>query len=533
MKTRANVTKRPNCQNCGEPMKSNGWGDKGRKRRWICKSSDGVICSSTRDPDGKLRTNSGRKVSNKPARFTRALGSVKRFIITSAQNSTPVHFGFLLALRNYCKHNVAELVVIPTRYKNPTSTWSASQANEEVWANELAPFLYNQRKKLCANLILMGDIKTQPTAVSPLTGFESISHGESAIFGHSKRQLRCIPTPSHSLPKILATTGSITLPNYTDSRAGKKSEFHHVLGAIVVEVVGKKFHMRQVTWDQKSGSFQDWDLRYSMGGVSKTVGIRGLILGDTHWRFMDPQVEIATFGEGGIVDQLNPEYLVFNDLLDGYAKNPHHTGKGANPFVELAKLRVGYNDVRAELDGTIEFLQRMSQDRKSVVVPSNHDDFLRRYIVQNDWRQDPANAEFYLETALAMAKSSSMGAGGAEYVDPFTYWIRKLTDGNKNIITPGIDESFVIAGVECGFHGHRGPNGARGSIKNLSKIGVKVNIGHSHTPGIEAGAYQAGTSSRLRLEYTEGPSSWLHAHILQYRDGKRSLCFIIDGEYKY
>jgi hypothetical protein len=442
-----------------------------------------------------------------------------------------VHSEFHKAQLQYCEENNAELIVIPTRYKNPTSVWTASQANEDVWADEVTPFLYNKRKKLCPNLILMGDIKTQPTAISPLTGFESISHGESAIFGHAKRQLRCVATPAHVLPKILATTGSTTVSNYTDSRAGKKAEFHHVLGGLVVEISGKKFHQRQITWDQKSGAFQDWDKRYSESCVARNFGISALSLGDTHYRFMDPQVKEATFGPGGIREQLNPEWLVFHDLLDGYSRNPHHEGKGRNPFIEYAKRQVGFHLVQREVEETIEFLSHLSEGGKCLVVPSNHDDFLRRWVVASDWRNDVDNAAFYLETALAMLRSTKMGPGGSEYQDPFTYWVEKLTD-TPNIKTLLMDESFRIGLIEHGFHGHRGPNGARGNLKNLSKLGTKVTIGHTHTPGIEGGAFQNGTSSCLRQEYTEGPSSWLHTHTIQYDDGKRSHVNIIEGKFR-
>jgi hypothetical protein len=82
------------------------------------------------------------------------------------------------------------------------------------------------------------------------------------------------------------------------------------------------------------------------------------------------------------------------------------------------------------------------------------------------------------------------------------------------------------------MHGHHGPNGSRGSIRNLRRIGVRSAIGHTHAPGIEEGAMQAGTSTRLRAEYTRGPSSWLNAHIAIYPNGKRSLLTILDGNWK-
>lgn len=506
------------------------------KQRWACfqggpTSGPGrTFCSSTTSPHSPAVTQSGKPIeTNKPLKFRRALGNATRFVITSAQNATPVNEEFLKSLEVYCEHNNAELIVIPIRYKNPTSRWTESQQNAEWWDERVHHYLYNYRKKLCANLVLLGDIKTIPTAESPLTGFDGITHGESGILGHSKLQLKAIPTPSHSMSKIMTTTGSVTLPNYTDSKAGKKGEFHHVFGATVVEAVGKKFHMRQINAN-KDGSFTDWTEHYAPHGVVPAGPALGLVMGDTHYRFIDPKVKEATFGPGGIADELNPRHLIWHDLLDGYSRNPHHNG---NPFIELAKRYQGRNmhDVAAEVEETILFLQSMTAGRTSVVVPSNHDDFLRRWIIDTDWRQDPENARFYLETALAMVNSVKMGSGGSEYINPFTYWINQLA-GKDDIICLDMDESFTLADIECGFHGHRGPNGARGTINNLSKLGVKVISGHGHSPGIENGHYRTGTSTHLRLEYTEGPSSWLNTHCIVYATGKRSLINIIDGEYK-
>ena len=77
------------------------------------------------------------------------------------------------------------------------------------------------------------------------------------------------------------------------------------------------------------------------------------------------------------------------------------------------------------------------------------------------------------------------------------------------------------------------PNGARGSIKNLRRVGVRVMIGHAHSPGANEGAMQVGTSSRLQLEYNHGGvSGWLHTHGLVHANGKRQLVTIINGKYR-
>ena len=114
----------------------------------------------------------------------------------------------------------------------------------------------------------------------------------------------------------------------------------------------------------------------------------------------------------------------------------------------------------------------------------------------------------------------------------FTNKHKCFLDDEDDLNVLRTDESFTVKGVELGMHGHRGPNGARGTLKSFSSIGVKSVTGHSHTPGIEGGAYQTGTSTNLRLEYTQGPSSWLHSHVVIYANGKRSHINIIDGDFQ-
>lgn len=525
------------CPKCGAHLTKGAKAQSG-KQRWVCstngqkgsRAGKATYCYSTTNPQRTVAmTPSGKPqdVQHANPQFRRALGGVKRFVITAAQNATPIHEGFLKALKRYCEEEDAELIVIPLRYKNPTSKWTESQANEEQWSPALAPYLYNQRKKLNDNLILMADVKTQPTAEKPLSGFEGITHGESGIFGHTKLQLLTVPTPQGKYPKILTTTGAITLPNYTDSKAGKKGEFHHVFGACVVDIFGKKFHMYQIN-ALKDGSFIHLDREYFPTKKSrKAKRPHAVVFGDTHRKFIDDDVEQATFGPEGIVATLNPTHLIFHDLHDGYAENPHHFG---NPFVALAKHKAGFDDVHKEIAEDASWLTRVVGKRTGVIVSSNHDNFLWRWVINNDWRLDPKNSSFYLHTALFMVNNTKMTDQGSSTPDPFAYWMSQMIDNAKtNLVCLKMDESLMLGGVELGMHGHMGPNGSRGSRQNLRRIGVKSIIGHTHSPGIEEGCYQVGTSSPLSLEYTGGPSSWLNTHAVVYANGKRSLINVIDG----
>lgn len=469
-------------------------------------------------------------VNNPRVVMKRALRPTKVFLVTAAQNATPVHDRWWGILQQIAEHRKAELLVVPLRYKNPTSKWSGSQQNAEWWAPEVRDYLWNVRHKLNKHVEVLGDFKIQPTASSPLTGSEALSGVESAIIGHTKLQMRCIPTPSSRMAKIMTTTGACTEANYTDSRAGRVGEFHHSLSAVIVEVDGNRFHLRHIHYDAKSCTATDLGVCYTTNGYGRATRPLALVMGDTHVDAIDPQVREATFGAGGIVATLKPERLIWHDLLDGYSCNPHHYG---NPFIAVAKRRTNTDRVRDELNRAIKFVaDHTPKGCESLIVSSNHDDFLNRWLRNTDWRDDPTNAEFYLETALAVVRGSKKDGSGTQSPDVMALYLERFEKLKPPMRVLRRDESVVLGGVEVGMHGDRGPNGSRGSIRNLRRIGTKSIIGHTHAPGIDEGCYQVGTSTRLNLEYTSGPSSWLNTHCVLHADGKRQLVNIIDGRWK-
>jgi hypothetical protein len=451
------------------------------------------------------------------------------FIITCAQNATPVEPRFWKSLLHAKKHYNAQLIVIPIRYKNPTSEFTAWNQDQERWDPILAPYLFEGRDLIHDKLMVLGDIKMQATAVSPISGWESISGAYSAIIGHPKLEMRMVPTPAHALPKMIVTTGACTKKNYTDTRAGKRGEFHHTFGAALVERDGDRFHIRQLN-AMRDGTFIDLRKKFTPKGVVNSGPALALVMGDTHVDVVDPDVVSATFTDkDSIVKHMQPEKIVWNDLVDGATVNPH---RRSDPFTAAARSRAQQTNVLEEMQRCADFVDKHSPKyAANIIVPSNHDDFLKRWMKTTDWRDDPENAEFYLETALEMIRGGKLGVGGYEGPDPFCIWMKRLCKHAK-VQYADIDAGYTIKGINIGMHGHLGSNGARGGLRGYSKLGVKTIIGHAHTPGIIEGAYQVGTSTYLRLEYNDGPSSWLNTHALVYPNGKRTLINVIKGKWR-
>ncbi len=110
-----------------------------------------------------------------------------------------------------------------------------------------------------------------------------------------------------------------------------------------------------------------------------------------------------------------------------------------------------------------------------------------------------------------------MGSEGAEVPNPFKAWVDYLS--GYNVVALEQDQSYMLHDIELGIHGHNGPNGARGSPENLSKIGVKAIIGHGHSPRIKDGLMAVGVLTG-NMNYASGPSAWLNTCAIVYPNGK-------------
>lgn len=452
----------------------------------------------------------------------------QRFLITSAQNATPVVANFWQTLHVCKDYFNGHLSVIPYRYKNPTSRWTGSQKNAEYWVKELQEYLCNARWSLNKNLVVLGDIKIVPTAKDPLSGFEGFTGAESSIIGHPNLAFESIATPGHKMAKIMSTTGSCTAINYTDSRAGKQGAHQHVTGAVIVEIEGGKFWLRHLNANQ-NGEFIDLGKLFTPTGVKNARRPKVLVTGDAHVRKMDKKVDKGVFGPKGIVETLNPEIIVWHDVLDGATCNPHEQ---KDYFTVLAKLKAGLLDVADELNETVKFVvDRTPEGIQSVIVDSNHDAFLKRWIEDRNWKTEGLNGGTYLELAKYMWDETHMLKSGEEHVpSPFAYWVEKFKHPRIRCLRE--DEPFTVCGIALGMHGHRGTNGKQGSLRNLVKIGVKFIIGHVHGPGIRFGGMAVGLMARLRQGYNKGPSNWLQTMGIVHAEpcaGKRQLITVIEG----
>lgn len=453
-------------------------------------------------------------------------GNVSRFIFSSAQDGTKVHEGFLLNLEAYAEYVGAEIHIGGFTYNK--SLFEDHSNKRATFHPLVEKYMTNNQFDVAGKLLFCGEINTSPTAVNPLSGFETYTRSKWGIFPHPRVTLQSVATMFHEPSKQIMTTGAVTLPNYIAKKAGIKAEFHHVIGAVIVEIDGDGDIFCRHLIAEKSGAFQDLTYYVENATVYVDRTVEAITWGDIHTEQLDPLVAAAAWGEDGMLDELMPKYQFFHDVLDFQARN-HHNLK--DPHYQFEMFLKGVDSVEKAIERVGDFLLQTKRPWcQSVVVESNHDRMLMRWLKEADYRQDPVNAEFFLECQLKVYNAMRQR-------DDEFFLIEDLLNDRfmlSDVVFLREDDSMKICGntIECALHGHKGANGAKGHIGAYARMGPKANVGHTHSAAIFEGIYQAGTSSLLDMGYNRGGlSSWNHSDIVTYPNGRRTIVTKQNGKF--
>ena len=463
--------------------------------------------------------------------------STRRYLITSAQNNTPVHKGFWRNLMTLALHYDATIMVGTYTYNKAAiggkgAKRGTEEGQDELWWDpKVLPYIRDGRLALAQGLDWCGEMQILPTATDPLSAMDGYSGDRSSIFPHAKVAMRSVACGDTA--KFLYTTGTATLPNYIQKKAGLKATFHHSIGCLLVEVDGEHWWVRQVLAEE-DGTLRDLGVCVYKGEVTAEGSrVEAIVWGDIHAAQLDPVVREAAWGEGGMLDMLMPCHQFLHDVFDGRAVAKHER-KGKNHHELYKRFLRDELNMEYEVRSTQAVIDGMLRPScKTVVVNSNHDTMLYHWLQHTNHRKDLTNAEFYLSLELDIHRYIRARGRLPLVLD------RVLTggmgiDGVKFLYE---DESFIVCpdaggGIECGMHGHRGLNGAKGNLKSFARMGTKSVVGHSHSAGIFEGCYQVGTSGLLRPGYNSGPSSWSHTHCVIYPNGKRTLIHMKNGRWR-
>jgi hypothetical protein len=297
--------------------------------------------------------------------------------------------------------------------------------------------------------------------------------------------------------------------------------------------------------DEGTGTLQDLGVLVKDGKViTDEARVESITHGDLHGTFADPEVVQTSLD---MVDRLMPKYQFLHDVMEGAAVNPHQRKYQTNHEKFHTWLR-GYHKLDNELVDTAKLLMRYERPfSKTVIVDSNHDDaWIKKWLREYDYRKDPPNTEIFLDLQAYLygqirngvtdeqSRSRTANPKMVRDINVLEYALRKFGGYKAKTKFLLTDEPFKTCGnkIENGMHGHLGPAGRFGTPENLSKMARKANTAHTHATGIFNGLYVAGTSSKLRWDYTKGPSNWTNSHVVTYSNGKRSIITIYEGKWR-
>ena len=465
---------------------------------------------------------------------------VTRVILTSAQTNTPIWRPFWDNLTAYAEWIGADIFIAGFHYQN-----GKTKNKNIAYDPEIDLFVTDSVINIANRVMFCAEVPIAPTAVSPLSGFEGYTHNMWGVFPHPKVQLTSVPVTMNVEPKHIMTTGCVTLPNYSMSKAGLKAHFHHVYGAVIVEIDSDgDFFCRHLIADN-DGTFHDLDVCVEHGKVSTEIPVEAITYGDIHPDQLDDDVAAGTWGITQSADgywvstsdgadltaRLAPRYQFFHDTLDFRRRNHHNIG---DPHFRYKMHVEGTDSVEQELRNAASFLAAaINLTGECIVVDSNHDRALTRWLKTADYRADPINAQYFLRLQLACYDAIRLGDEDFNIV-PYA-----MEEAAPNVMLDHVTflketDTFRIADgrIECAIHGDKGINGSKGALKAYAKGSAKMNVADKHSAGIFDGVYMAGHSSKRDMFYNRGGlTTWSHTHIITYYNGKRALVTMRGSKY--
>ena len=449
-----------------------------------------------------------------------------RYIFTTAQNQAGLHSGFVRNLEAFIKENQVDKVFIfavkgkdvfdnkPILDKSgePINKYGIHDKIKALIQNGLAgadvEIIYETPKKgikLNDNLSYFHN-QMLPQVVDPFRGLApKLPRDRSYIVNATKVRFEVIGTNNPQSPRTMTSTGAITVPRYrTNVQTGVKALEMHTYGFTYVEIFNNKRFMTHPIIANSTGNFTHLDKKYHNGKVSNTR-IKALILGDLHRAVMDKGAVSESRKQ---IRELKPKFVVLHDFHDGKSIN-HHEAK--NFLSQISRRVKQYDELEKELKDDLAFLKRLANDFpdvKFLIVESNHDEFIRKYINDKLFIKDTQNILFISRLLDKIVYNKS----NKPILQTALEAVGKIP---KNVKFLKQDEDYRIGGYLVSMHGHKGLNGSRGSYKTYERHNIKIVNGHEHTLRLFSNGATAGHLTDLsKQEYAKGGvTKWLQGNV--------------------
>ena len=439
--------------------------------------------------------------------------SRKNYIITSGQYNAKPNKEVLSGLEKLAEKTDAEIIVMPTKGRTVQDDFLHPSLQE--FTNVSGEENINKNLKL-------HNLQINSNQIRPQTGVRHfVKDDRGLIFGHPKQTLSYIANEVDKLPKPLASTGAVTLPNYGDvGRINEIARKDHKYGGVFVSVVDDRhFHFRHVQ-ALKNGKFQDVTGQYNKNNWRSQPNTESIVFGDIHAYALDEKHKQASKEQ---VEELKPKHGFIHDLFDGYSINPWIQNKSVSKYKAFKEQGLSLED---ELELTADVLEEYASMEglrgKLYVVGSNHDEWIDRYLQEGGFLDDKGNE------AIGARLYSKMIEG----YSPLEAGLREAKELPGNVEFIGRGDSVKIRGVEHARHFDERTKGGKTNPRSLEDKVGKATGGHTHTPYMERDIVVAGTSTVLPRDFQSGYDNSLQSNVVLYSDGGRQILNTVGAEWK-
>ncbi len=378
-------------------------------------------------------------------------------------------------------------------------------------------------KRLNTNVHILG-IPEPSQNKDPLVGknvFTKKYGGNSFIMPSPKQRMQPVAIgQAGKYPRLKISSGCVTKPNYnTTNRNGFLADEAHEYGFCVVDVLDDKLYLPRLVQAQDNGTFIDLGIKYVHGNDPEEVKAHVLVLGDSHCSELDPLVDKAN---DEMICHFDPSFIHFHDVFNSRCINLHELD---DEIAETDKVEKGADSLEEELLFTGDYIAKKAKlaSRGEIIINySNHDDMLYRWLAQGSYKNDKKNRRMAHKILGEFQKGDSI----------LETALRIIGQTPQNVKFLKLGEDAIYWGYQCGLHGHKGKNGARGSLKTLMEEG-KIIMGHVHQLEVNQGSASVGTSSKIPLDYQLGQlSTSMAGNVIIYDGGLMQAIPIIQGKWK-
>jgi hypothetical protein len=488
-------------------------------------------------------------------------------IVTSAQFDGELMLPVWKSLERYSEWTGYPIVVMPIKY-GPV----------QIDSNGIPIGKFDPRLKghiLYESLRLAPDLnlnmfRMRPTLARYLTSQVCRIGGDiSQVFAAPRFELEHLPriggNAGSRQAKAVMTCGAVTVPDYRrdslgqQDRTGEIAAAMHTYGAVVVEFSDnrKVFHFRQLVMG-KSGIFYDIDpygetgvVRCSPQGVVPVSGaVEAMVLGDWHTGLTAAEVRRATVSsKQSILNTLRPSHVCLHDFVDGMSVNPydHPMGKDPNIPFRAFKQEHGLSSLKHEMKqacGELRWFMKHAPSTIFHLIPSNHPEFVSRYVKGGKWSQDDVNAPMAAKMYghWVEALQSTRDVRKMKQYDPVNAEIARMLSrkelGRVRFYTR--QDAIVFPQKKTAYrkrilmmHGDVGMRGqpTRGMMEFLG-FNARIVLGHNHSASIYGPIWRVGVSTLLQQHYVTTPSTaWTNSHCVIFENGQRMIINIIHGSW--